>query len=63
MLEGPVLTAGANTANSEKVEKRREVKKKKRMKIKIEPEGEQYGVNKWEKSNWVNGDTNRRIGL
>lgn len=30
------------------------------MKTKNEPEGEQYGgVNKGEKSNWENGDTNR----
>lgn len=32
------------------------------MKSESEPEGEQYGgINKGEKSNWENGDTNRRI--
>lgn len=38
----------------------REVEEKKMMSMKREPEGEPYaGVNKGEKSNWENGDTNR----
>lgn len=53
-------TAGPNTGLRRWMRGEPTVEEKKMMSMKREPEGEHYGgVNKGEKSNWENGDTNR----